>query len=505
MSKSDIKNLINQNITDNNSQDITAAKVRTVLDGMVDGLASEESVAFEPGTGTNSVQQKGTGAVASGTSSVAEGHETEASGNYSHAEGYRSAALGIGSHAEGVSTTASSNYSHAEGTRCVVSANAAHAEGSDNTVNDDAISSHVGGNQSSTKAKFSFAHGNYATTGPGADSSFALGAGVKTSNAAEFSIGRYNKSNTNTRFSVGIGTAGSDLGRKNAFEIMQNGDAYLYGVGNYVGTNPVSGTNDLVTIVNRASRGIELENIPENTQIGDDLNVYFGYHTDIILQTGHAYCYDSEEDINIYYTVKGLFNIGDETGYDYIYFDNGKTTTKIKVYRNYIDDYLKYEVVGIDVYNNDTSVSTLNIIPVVEIEEGVKMVTGLNFNLVPNKILKIGDFVYVHVDDSGITNVDGFAMDDSINFNGQNPLDDNGDYVYWDKETAALGDAICTVLPATASDATNRCDGNFLHVIANNGRNSGDYGPSLYGAYNPDNSFEFISQHSDGTWHSDQN
>ena len=66
--------------------------------------------------------------------------------------------------------------------------------------------------------------------------SFAEGNGTKATNTAEHAEGAFNKSNTGTRHSVGIGTA--DNARKNAFEIMENGDAYLFGVGGYDGTNP---------------------------------------------------------------------------------------------------------------------------------------------------------------------------------------------------------------------------------------------------------------------------
>lgn len=157
--------------------------------------------------------------------------------------------------------------------------------------------------------------------------------------------------------------------------------------------------------------------------------------------------------------------------------------------------------------NSKVSISTLNIIPIIEVEDGVKVITGLNFNLVPNKILKIGDLVYVHVDDSAITDPTGFSPDQAgdIVFNGEKPIYDFGHSCGWDHTTASLGDAICTVLPATASDATNNCDGNFLHVIANNRRASGGYGPGLYEAYDPESSYSFITQYSDGTWHSDQN
>ena len=126
---------------------------------------------------------EGAGATASGEASHAEGSGT-ASGDYSHAEG-RGTASGMGSHAEG-NGTASGMGSHAEGYYIVVAQNTAeHAEGTSNV-------SH----------KASASYGN---------------AG-------------------NTQHSVGIGGQGGQ-GGKNAFEIMQNGDMYVLGVGGYQGTN----------------------------------------------------------------------------------------------------------------------------------------------------------------------------------------------------------------------------------------------------------------------------
>ena len=89
---------------------------------------------FEKGTGTNSAKQKGTGADACGTSSVAEGSDTIASGSWSHAEGQATIASGRGSHAEGVTynnidTSASADAAHAEGAGVVVKGQAAHGEG----------------------------------------------------------------------------------------------------------------------------------------------------------------------------------------------------------------------------------------------------------------------------------------------------------------------------------------------------------------------------------------
>jgi hypothetical protein len=114
--------------------------------------------------------------------SHAEGGSTEATGNYSHTEGYQTKASGECSHAEGSASVASSSYSHVEG---------------------------------------------YGTT---------------TSNLAEHSQGYFNVSNKNsdtfgdagnTIHSIGIG--GNNATRKNAQEVMQNGDYYILGIGNYNG------------------------------------------------------------------------------------------------------------------------------------------------------------------------------------------------------------------------------------------------------------------------------
>ena len=76
-----------------------------------------------------------------------------------------------------------------------------------------------------------------------------------TKNDSEHAEGTYNVSNKasetygdsgNTQHSIGIGDSTT---RKNALEIMQNGDAYLYGVGSYNGTN-YSSASTLQSILN---------------------------------------------------------------------------------------------------------------------------------------------------------------------------------------------------------------------------------------------------------------
>ena len=81
----------------------------------------------------------------------------------------------------------------------------------------------------------------------------AAGEGTFVQNDSEIAVGRFNKSNKNsdnygnegnTAFSIGIGE--SDSNRKNAVEVMQNGNVYINGVGEYNGTNP-SDSSDLAT------------------------------------------------------------------------------------------------------------------------------------------------------------------------------------------------------------------------------------------------------------------
>lgn len=62
-----------------------------------------------------------------------------------------------------------------------------------------------------------------------ADNSAVLkGGNNQATNVNEVALGKYNESNNDTMFSIGIGT--SDTDRKNAFEVKQNGDIYIEGV-----------------------------------------------------------------------------------------------------------------------------------------------------------------------------------------------------------------------------------------------------------------------------------
>ena len=99
------------------------------------------------------------------------------------------------------------------------------------------------------------ASGNYGSHAEGhctdaiGDDSHTEGDGTLALNDHEHAEGTYNVSNTGsasktTRHSIGIGDNSST--RKNAFEVMQNGDIYAYGVGGYDGTN--AGQNGVSSI-----------------------------------------------------------------------------------------------------------------------------------------------------------------------------------------------------------------------------------------------------------------
>ena len=78
--------------------------------------------------------------------------------------------------------------------------------------------------------------------------------GTSASNRGEFACGRFNKSVSDTQFSLGIGTSATK--RKNALEIKTNGKHYIYGVGGYDGTNP-NNSNDIATVLSNISKDID--------------------------------------------------------------------------------------------------------------------------------------------------------------------------------------------------------------------------------------------------------
>lgn len=155
--------------------------------------------------------------LAKGQNSHAEGNNTLSLGNHSHAEGNQNIAEGGQSHAEGYQTMAIGTSSHAECRQTTASGTNSHAEGSGTTAS--GTNSHSEGNYTEAKNQSEHAEGQF-----------------NASHSGSTSFG----SSANTIHSVGIGTSSSV--RKNAVEVMQNGDTYMYGFGGYDGTNPSAST-----------------------------------------------------------------------------------------------------------------------------------------------------------------------------------------------------------------------------------------------------------------------
>lgn len=141
--------------------------------------------------------------------------DNDAYGKYSHAEGLRTHANDF-SHAEGLDTQASGDCSHAEGSSTIASGNEAHAEGMNTTAS--GVNSHAEGYM--TIASNIVAHAGGTGSEASKEGSFVHGQVVKaSSNNYEVAFGTFNKSNTDTLFSIGNG-ADEDT-RSNAFEITK--------------------------------------------------------------------------------------------------------------------------------------------------------------------------------------------------------------------------------------------------------------------------------------------
>ena len=193
---------------------------RARIGSAIYGDSSPESSLWESGSGDHSVQTKDAGNFAEGDFSVAEGLNTIARSDFSHTEGWVTRTI--------IDTTDPDTHGHAS-----------HAEGSHTIAK--GAASHAEGNTTESIGWYSHAEGSGCVSG--GNSSHAEGDGTLTNNFAEHAEGTYNKSTPSssskakdgTLHSVGIGTAMNN--RKNAYEVMQNGDIYVIGIGGYDGTN----------------------------------------------------------------------------------------------------------------------------------------------------------------------------------------------------------------------------------------------------------------------------
>ena len=246
-----------------------------------------------------------------GDSAHSEGYLTSATGDYSHAEGYNTIASGAASHAGGhillggsINADGDGSFAHGHTTNGSISATGkgavaigwaggigaskgiikasgggAHAEGyaSRGIIDASGNGAHAEGCNTAALAKGAHAEGRD-TTASG-DYSHAEGYHTEANNQGEHAEGKYNQSHKGqTIHSIGIGTTKTD--RKNAFEIMQNGDAYLIGVGNYDGiyikgeTGAPSGLLTLQETVNGKQDALQVGN---GIDITDNIISITGY------------------------------------------------------------------------------------------------------------------------------------------------------------------------------------------------------------------------------------
>ena len=185
-------------------------------------------------------------------------------GKASHAEGECTLANAEATHAEGYFTKVDAATSgrtvtgaHAEGYETLAGEWAAHAEGFNCQVNGSAASNNLTPDTDGYFGQMAHAEGN-ATLAKG-NASHTEGVKTFTQNTGEHAEGKYNFSNTDdTIHSIGIGNA--DNARKNAFEIIENGLIFIYGVNGYDGTNmdkSISGNSLQAALYNQGDISID--------------------------------------------------------------------------------------------------------------------------------------------------------------------------------------------------------------------------------------------------------
>ncbi len=166
---------------------------------------------------------EGNNAVAYGNFAHAEGNSTRAAGENSHTEGVETSTIGSASHAEGQNSVAIGDFSHAEGNNTIAVGIYSHTEGIKNTA--EGYASHAEGGRNRATNSFEHAQGYFNVSNTGSD--------LKNQTISSIGVGYYtggNDSPYSEEFAV----------RKNALEVMRNGDMYVYGLGDYDGTNAVN-------------------------------------------------------------------------------------------------------------------------------------------------------------------------------------------------------------------------------------------------------------------------
>ena len=237
---------------------------------------------------------EGSNTFATGQHSHAEGGETVAKGESSHTEGYASFTFGYASHAEN-SSIAYGDRSHAEGAFTTAYCSASHVEGYDmlRSQGDGVLiervledgefvwyfsisheSKHIKvGDMFFDKDEENVYQITRLTPEPELDrvvvnfqnnpeaettlheirggafgiASHSEGINTITKNTSEHAEGQFNVSHHHTIHSTGIGD--SNENRKNAFEILDDGSIFIYGIGNYDGTS-LDNKNTIQDVIN---------------------------------------------------------------------------------------------------------------------------------------------------------------------------------------------------------------------------------------------------------------
>ena len=297
---SELTQLINQNIKTNGEQSITGELLNNVLRQMVNELGAYPTfagfanpsttpiaadpkifyIATEPGTYANfgnlvlpsgyiGIFRNSTGNWSIMTAPIVGARTTEGGEIFND---YEKNTAGYKSRSSGSNNKVSASYGSADGANNTVSGEYGRANGVGNTSSGVASSTEGSDNQTTGQS----GHTEGASNVNNALAGHVEGFKNKAQNDSEHAEGRYNLSHTGsteaqkTRHSIGVGTSESD--RKNAVEVMANGDVYLVNMLGYNGKNPdvvpsiQSFTENfllgMVSLIQEINPGVNINNIP---------------------------------------------------------------------------------------------------------------------------------------------------------------------------------------------------------------------------------------------------
>lgn len=231
-----------------NSDSIAIIEYSSTAEGITTNIvkaSSDGNSVVIKGEGSESIVAANDTCHAYGYRSVALGNSTTTNGEGSFAVGINTVAQGKGSFASGQGNQTSAPNSFVCGESCTISENSpwSHAEGM-NTEITNAYAAHAEGYHTIAQHDYEHAEGGW--------------------NASHVGM-----NNNWTRHSIGIGTL--DGGRKNAVEVMKNGDVYIYGIGGYNGTAVKTSATSTVKTIQDYVADVELRKIDDAPADG---NIY---------------------------------------------------------------------------------------------------------------------------------------------------------------------------------------------------------------------------------------